>query len=78
MNRGENIAPIKGRILQYIDFKCITKAKFSRITGISLSNFKGNSLRSEISSGALSRIIASFSDVSAHWLLTGQGEMLKT
>ena len=44
----DKISTIKRRILQFIDFKGITKEEFYKKTEISSSNFKGKNLESEI------------------------------
>ena len=74
----EEISPTKEKILQYLDYKGISKADFCRQTGFSYENFKGKSLKSDIGGAILGKIITIYSDISAEWLLTGEGSMLKT
>lgn len=74
----EEISPTKEKILQYLDYKGISKADFCRQTGFSYENFKGKSLKSDIGGAILGKIITIYSDISAEWLLTGEGAMLKT
>ncbi|MDE5421742.1 hypothetical protein L3073_05945 [Ancylomarina sp. DW003] len=74
--KGQNIAPIKGRILQYIDYKKIKKSYFLEKTTISASNFKSSGLKSEIGGDKMALILSKFPDINAKWLLTGNGEML--
>lgn len=74
----EEISPTKQNILKYLDYKGISKAVFCRETGISYENFKGKSLKSDIGGAILGKIITIYSDISAEWLLTGKGAMLKT
>lgn len=74
----EEISPTKQKILQYLDFKGISKADFCRQTGFSYENFKGKSLKSDIGGAILGKIITIYSDISPKWLLTGEGSMLKT
>jgi len=73
----EEISPTKQNILKYLDYKGISKAVFCRETGISYENFKGKSLKSDIGGAILGKIITIYSDISAEWLLTGKGSMLK-
>ena len=74
----EEISPTKEKILQYLDYKGISKADFCRQTGFSYENFKGKSLKSDIGGAILGKIITIYSDISAEWLLTGEGAMLKS
>ena len=66
---------IKERILQYLDFKGITKYDFYQKTGVSngvLSQKSGMSEENTL------RFLSYYDDVNAEWLLIGIGEMLKT
>ena len=66
---------IKQKILQYLDFKGVSKYKFYQETGITngiLSQSNG------ISEENLLRFLSVYKDISAEWLLTGNGSMLKT
>ena len=65
---------IKKRILQYLEFKGISKYKFYQETGITngiLSQSNG------ISEDSVLKFLSYYRDISAEWLLTGEGEMLK-
>lgn len=73
----EEISPTKQNILEYLDYKGISKADFCRQTGFSYENFKGKSLKSDIGGAVLGKIITIYSDLSPYWLLTGEGSMLK-
>ena len=56
------------------------KAKFAKAIGIaptSISNYLGEKRQSKPSSDMLEKILNSVEDISADWLLTGNGEMLK-
>lgn len=70
------LAPIKCRIIQYIESKGITKKSFFENTKISPSNFKGNGLFSEIGGDLMVEILTFYPDINPTWLLTGKGEML--
>lgn len=73
----EEISQIKKRILQYIDYKNITKQKFCKKTGISYGNMRGKSLKSEIGGSQIAEILREFAEISPDWLLLGKGEMLR-
>lgn len=73
----EQISPIKKRILQFIEYKGIAKTEFCEKTSISYANMKGKSLISEIGGSQLGENLSIYPDLSADWLLTGEGEMLK-
>ncbi len=65
----------KERILQYLDNKGITKYKFYQETGISngaLSQTKG------LSESSVVKILSKYEDLSAEWLLRGEGNMLRS
>lgn len=65
----------KERILQYLDNKGITKYKFYQETGISngaLSQTKG------LSESSIVKILSKYEDLSAEWLLRGEGDMLRS
>lgn len=68
------ISIIKERILKYLDFKGVSKYKFYQETGITngiLSQSNG------ISEENLLKFLSQYKDISADWLLTGEGEMLR-
>ena len=65
---------IKRNILQYIDYKRITKYKFYQLTGITRGFLDSSSGSSE---ETIAKFIAYFKDVNISWLLTGEGNMLK-
>lgn len=67
------------RIKQYIDFKGITIAAFERSIGMSNASF-GKSLKNKgaIGTDKLEKILMVYPDISPNWLLTGQGNMLKS
>lgn len=70
-------APIKRRIIEYIDYKGITKESFYTESGVSASNFKGKGAISELGGDKIAKILTLYDDLDAQWLLIGQGEMIK-
>ena len=73
----ENISTIKDRILTFLESKGIKKADFYSTTGISDSNFKGKNLSSQLGGDAIVKVLTSYPNLSADWLLVGAGSMLK-
>ena len=69
---------IKEKILAFLKAKDIKKVEFFEKTGIQSSNFKGANLTSAPGSEMLVKILTIYPELSAEWLLTGEGEMLKT
>ncbi|SMG35819.1 S24 family peptidase [Sphingobacterium psychroaquaticum] len=65
---------IVDRILQLIDFKGINKSQFYKQTG--LSNGFLDKVK-DIGSSKLENILKTYTDISAEWLLTGNGSMIK-
>lgn len=65
---------IKKNILQFLENKDITKYKFYQETGITRGVLDQNNGMSEENTA---KFLAYYSDVSAEWLLTGIGPMLK-
>ena len=75
--KNNKISPIKKRILQFIDYKGITKATFCEMTGISYPNLNSKSLESEIGGAQITLISSTFNEISLDWLILGKGEMLR-
>lgn len=69
-------APIKGRIIVFVEKQGIKKNDFFMRTDISPSNFKGKGGESEIGGDKIAKILTVFPEINPIWLLTGQGEML--
>lgn len=65
---------IKARIVQYIEYKCISKYQFYKDTGIAngFLDKEGN-----IGSDKCELIYSQYPDLSLEWLITGKGSMLK-
>ena len=70
-------APIKKRIIEFIENQSIKRVFFYQITEISPSNFKGKGAISEIGGDKIAKILTSFPNLNPDWLLTGQGNMLR-
>ena len=73
----KNISTIKDRILTFLESEGIKKADFYSTTGISDSNFKGKNLSSQLGGDAIVKVLTSYPNLSADWLLVGAGSMLK-
>jgi phage repressor protein C with HTH and peptisase S24 domain len=72
------IATTKERILQFIDYKCISRTLFFEKTGIKRGFLDSDKLNQAVSDDHIAKIIAIYPEVSIEWLLTGKGEMLKS
>lgn len=70
------LAPIKSRILEYIDFKGIEKGKFFSDLGVSSSNFRSGGLKSEVGGEVIAKILSTHPDINSDWLITGSGPMV--
>ncbi|ALJ05147.1 hypothetical protein APS56_08425 [Pseudalgibacter alginicilyticus] len=70
----QNFSPIKKRILQYIEYKHISKYKFYQETGITRGVLDKDS---GISEDNIAKFIAYDKTINLEWLLTGVGEMIK-
>lgn len=68
----------KERILQLLEYKGVVKDKFFNKIGMTYGSFKGDAKKTPINSVAIENIFAEFPDISLEWLLTGNGEMIKT
>ena len=65
---------IKKNILQYLDYKGVSKYRFYQDTGITRGILDQNN---GISEDNIARFIAHYMEVSPEWLLTGRGAMLR-
>ena len=72
------LAPIKQRLLQFVDYKQIERKNFFGELNVATSNFRGNALYSEVGGDVIAKILSSHPKLNAEWLLTGNGEMLKS
>lgn len=74
----DKISTIKERTLSFLECNGIKKADFYQATGVADSNFKGKNLYSQPGGDVLVKILTSYPNISAEWLLTGEGDMLKS
>jgi predicted nuclease with TOPRIM domain len=72
----QNFNPTKARILQYIDFRGITRKEFCEKIDVNPSNLGVSNLNSAFNSDILNKILREYNEISALWLITGEGEML--
>ena len=70
------IATTKHRILQYIDYKCISKQTFFKETGLKRGFLDADKLETSIPDTFIATIIAIYPEINLTWLITGNGEML--
>lgn len=68
---------IKERVLHIAEQKKLSKVAFFRDLNLSYANFKGPQMRSSISADALVVVLHKYPEISAAWLLLGEGEMLR-
>ena len=64
--------------MSFLEYNGIKKADFYQATGVADSNFKGKNLYSQPGGDVLVKILTSYPNMSAEWLLTGEGDMLKS
>ena len=67
---------VKDRLIQYIEYKHITKSEFCRNIGVSTSYV--TSIRASIQPEKMTKIIEIYSDLNIGWLLTGFGKMINS
>lgn len=78
-NKSDKIlAPIKRRIVEFIENQQIEKKFFFENLGVASSNFRGQALYSEVSADVIAKILSLYPNSNAEWFLLGNGEMLKT
>lgn len=68
-------SPIKQRILLFADSLGISKRDFYKIIDVSRGTLESNS---SITEEILAKVLANFGELSPLWLLTGEGNMLKS
>ena len=67
---------VKQRLVKYLRFKSIGQNKFEAMAGI--GNGYISNLKIAPGTGHLTKILNAAPDLNERWLMTGQGEMLKT
>lgn len=67
---------IKNRIYEYLRIAKMTPAEFERNTG--LSNGYLRNIKNSIGVDKISNIVSVYPDLNLEWLITGNGEMLKS
>ena len=77
-NKNDKIlAPIKNRIVQFIENQNIEKNKIFENLGVASSNFRGQALFSEISADIVAKILSLYPELDLYWLILGEGEMIR-
>lgn len=71
------IATSKERIIQFIEYKGISKQHFFRETGLKRGFLDADKLQTSIPDVFIAIIIAKYPELNIEWLITGMGEMLK-
>lgn len=66
---------VKDRILSFLDVRGLKKGDFFDAFGIAPSNFRGQSRLSGLNSDTIVKILTEYPELSAEWLLRGEGDM---
>lgn len=69
-------APIKRRIIQYIELQNIIEDDFFENIGVSVSKLIESNFEYEVESVIIVDVLAYYNDINPNWLLLGKGEML--
>ncbi len=69
---------LKEKILSFLAQMGIRKSDFFEATGIQSSNFKGTNIKSAPGGDMLVRILTTYPNLSAEWLMRGEGTMLRS
>lgn len=67
---------VKERLIAYLDYKKVSKSDFGRSIGVSSAYV--TSMRKSIDPEKLQSIAKNYPDLNTGWLMTGDGEMLKS
>lgn len=71
------LATTKERLLQYIDYKGISKTQFYADLDIKRGLLDSDKMKATISDVILAKILVTYTDLNIEWLLSEKGEMLK-
>ena len=66
---------VKERLIQFLNYKGISKSEFGRVIGV--SNSFVSSMAKSIQPDKLKRITLNYPELNPEWLLTGEGEMIR-
>ena len=72
------LAPIKQRIIKYLEIQSISKTDFYNKFSVASSNFRGISLNSEVGGELIAKILSEYKDLNPDWLILGKGNMLRS
>lgn len=73
-----DILTIKDKILAFLKERNIRKIDFFEATGIQSSNFKGKNMASQPGGEMIVKVLTLYPELSAEWLLRGEGNMIKS
>lgn len=73
---SQEIDPIKGRFVQFLSKIGLKIPEASRSISVDASNFQGANLKSSMGSDKVLRILSTYGELSAEWLMRGVGPML--
>lgn len=74
----KNYTYIKERVLYIAEFKGISKERFLESIGMTYGSFKGTAKKGSLNSDAIAKLYTNHPDINPRWLLTGEGDMLRT
>lgn len=69
---------IKSRIIQFAKYEGVALEDFFNKIGVSYSSFKGSSKKTGLNSDTIDVLVTMFPKINLDWLITGEGEMLKS
>ncbi|MCQ2332736.1 MAG: hypothetical protein MJZ95_06025 [Paludibacteraceae bacterium] len=68
---------VKERILRFCELKGIKKKDLAKYTEIAATNFANSAMKSDINCQPIVRFLSEFPEISAEWLMRGEGPMLR-